>query len=132
MGHGIVRGVFGYNFGGQSMCSPDLVAGDVQINLWGTSGDGQHSTGRILVYVQVIRLLDASEHNALGEGSRNHIGVLLAIPKVECIALVRPKEYILSPFREATVVLHIHQCLAAQSAGVDEHARVGEHLVQLV
>jgi hypothetical protein len=83
--------------------------------------------GQLLVHV--LLFFNASEHNASGKRSGNHIGIFLAVSEVKSIAIVRTKEYILSSFREAMVVLHICQGLATQAAGIDEHTGVGEYLV---
>ena len=47
------------------------------------------------------------------------------------MAVVRVVEYILTTFREASVILDIFQCLTPDATGIDEKAGLGEHAVQL-
>lgn len=67
----------------------------------------------------------------MGHGSRNNVGVLLAVPEVHGATVFRLVEHVLPPFREAQVILDVLEGLTSDSAGIYEDTGLGEHAVEV-
>lgn len=86
-------------------------------------------TGKRQGRLQVVLLLDTTQDNALGQGTRDHIGVFLAIAKVHGVAVVSPIKDVLSTFRKASLVFDILQFFTPNATSVDEDGRLWEQAI---